>query len=170
MLLAQAVLGDMPSPLAMKALPQILLFPIFLSISLIPVWTFAAFTGFTAITTTFATLLCTEQSFWSEPILPLDCSIHLNKFGDNVIGGGGHHDVLIHHKLQERFPLVIPWDPAREVEDVLMLTHLRDCLCRRGGAGVGSISAIGRWHCPEIVILDILINPQYVVVNISAVL
>jgi hypothetical protein len=54
-----------PSLLAMKALPEIVLFPIVLIISLIPLWNSAAITGFTAITTitTFATFLCKEQSF-----------------------------------------------------------------------------------------------------------
>jgi hypothetical protein len=130
-LLAQAVLGDMPSPLAMKALPQILLFPIVVSlfISLIPPWTFAAFTGFTAITTTtFATLLCKVQSFWSEPIPSLDCSFLFNEHGDDLIGRGSHHGIFVYHELQEWFPLVIPWDHAQVVDDASLLTHLSDCL------------------------------------------
>jgi hypothetical protein len=59
-LLAQAVLGGVPSPVAMKSLQEILLFPLMLIvsliISLIPLWTSATFTGFTI--TTFATLHC----------------------------------------------------------------------------------------------------------------
>jgi len=74
---AQAVVSGMPSPLAMTVRPQILLFSIILIISpvisVIPLWTCAAFNVFTAITTTFATLLCKEQIFWSYPILSLDC-------------------------------------------------------------------------------------------------
>ena len=159
----------MPSPLAMKALPDILLFPIVVSliISLIPPWTFAAFTGFTAITTTFATLLCKGQSFWSEPILSLDCSILFDELGDDLIGGGGHRGVLVHHELQEDFSLFVPWDSAKEVEDVLLLTHLGDCLCR---VRIGSISVSGRWPNAEIVILDFPIDPRCVVVDISTVL
>jgi hypothetical protein len=56
-LLAQAVLGGVPLPLAMKQLPEILLFPIVLIISLIPLWTFADF----APSATIATFLCKEQ-------------------------------------------------------------------------------------------------------------
>jgi hypothetical protein len=50
----------MPSPLAMRALPHIIPFPIVLIISLIisliPFWTFADF----AASTAFATFLCKE--------------------------------------------------------------------------------------------------------------
>ena len=127
----------------MKPLLRILLFPITLIISLIPLWTFAAFTGFTTISTTLATLLCKEQSFWSEPILSFDCSFLFNKLGDDLIRGGGHCGIFVDHELQEAFPLVIPWDPAKEVEDALLLTHLGDCLCRDISVGVGSISAGG---------------------------
>jgi hypothetical protein len=107
-LLAHADLHGVPSPLAMKTLPEIFLIVsliISLIISLIPPWTFAAFTGFTAITTTFATLLCKDQNFWSEPILSLDCSFHFDELGDNLIGRGGHRGVFVHHELQEDFPL-----------------------------------------------------------------
>jgi hypothetical protein len=147
-LLAQAVFGGVPSPMAMTALPEILLFPIVLIISLIisriPLWTSAAFTGLTAITTitTFATLLCKEQGFWSDPIPSLDCSFLFDELGDDLIGRGGHRGVFVHHELQEDFPLVVPWDPAKEVEDVLLLTHLGDCLCR-----VGSVGVSGHWPC-----------------------
>jgi hypothetical protein len=132
-LLAEAVLSGMPSPVAMKALPEILLFVsiiisliISLVISLIPLWKSAAFTGFAAITTTFR---CKEPNFWSEPFRSLDCSFLFDELGDDLIGGGGHHGVFVHHELWEDFPLVVPWDPAKEVEDVLLLTHLADCLC-----------------------------------------
>ena len=92
----------------MKALPEILLFVsliISLIISLIPLWTSATFTGFTAIaTTTFATLLGKEQSFWSEPILSLDCSFLFDELGDDLIGRGGHRGGhrggFVHHELQ----------------------------------------------------------------------
>ena len=165
-LLDQSVLGGVPSPLAMKALLEILLFPIDLIISLIPLWTSAAFTGFTAITT-FATLLCKEQSFWSQPIFSLDCSFLFDELGDYLIGGGGHRGVFVHHELQEDIPLVVPWNSKKEVEDVLLLTHRGDCLCR---VRIGSISVCGRWPSPEIVIFDSPIDPQCVVVDISAVL
>jgi hypothetical protein len=62
-LFAQAVLGGVPWPLAMIALSEVLLFTIVVSliislfIPLIPLWTSAAFTGFTTITTTSATTL-----------------------------------------------------------------------------------------------------------------
>ena len=136
-------------------------------ISLILPWTSAAFTGFTAITaTTFATLLCKEQSFWSEPILSLDCRFHFNELGDDVIGRGGHRDIFVHHELQEDFPLVIPWDSAKEVEDVLLLTHLGDCLCRV----CNGISVSGRWPSSEILNLDCPIDPRCTVVDISTVL
>jgi len=105
-LLAQVVVGGMHLPVAMKALPEILLFPIVLIISpiisLIPLWTSAAFIGFTAITTitTFATLLCKEQGFWSDPNLSLDCSFLFEELGANIIGRGGHRGVFVHHELQ----------------------------------------------------------------------
>jgi len=171
-LLAQVVLGDMPSPLAMKALPQMHRFPIIFSLimSLIPPWTFAAFTSFTAInTTTFATLLCKEQSFWSEPILSLDCSFSFHELGDGLIWRGGHHGVFVHHELQEGLALVVPWDPVKEVEDVFLLTHLGHCLCR---VRIDIIRVSGWWCCQsyaEIVILDFPIDPQCIVVDISAV-
>jgi len=117
MLHAQAVLGDMPTLLTMNACLQILLFPIVVShiISLIPAWTFAASTGFTAISTitTAANLLCKEQSFWSEPILSLDCSFYFDKLGDDLIGRGGHRGVFANQELQEDFPLVVPSDPPK---------------------------------------------------------
>jgi len=65
---------------------------------------------------------------------------------------GGHHGGFVHHDLQEDFPLIIPWDSAKEVEDVFLLTHLGDCLCIN--IGVSSVSVIGCWSCTEIVILD----------------
>jgi len=165
--LAQAVLCDMPSPLAMNALPQILLFPIVVSLMISPIslWTFATFTGFTI--TTFAILLCKEHSFWSGPILSLDCSFLRDELGDNLIRRGGHRGIFVNHELQEDFPLVVPWDPAAEVEDVLSLTDLGDCLCR---VYVSSISVSGRWPGAEIVILDLPIDPRCVVVDISAAL
>jgi hypothetical protein len=169
-LLAQAVLGGMPSPLAMKALPDILLF-VSLIISLIPLWTSASLTGFTAITTTtIATLLCKVQSFWSEPLLSLDCSFLCDELGDDLIGRGGHFGVFVHRELQEDFPLVVPWDSAKAVQDVLLLAHLGDCFCRVHN---GSISVTRRWwsrSCAEILIFDVLIDPRCVVVDISAVL
>ena len=145
----------------MKALPEILRFPIVLIISLIlcliPVWTCAASTGFTAITTitTFRTLLCKEQSFWSEPIRSLDCSFLFNELVKNLIWHGGHHGVFVQHELQEAFPLVVPWDSEKEVEDVLLLTHLGDCLCR---VHIG-ISVSGLWPSAEIGILDFPMDP-----------
>ena len=177
MLLAQVVVSDMPSPLVMKALPKILIFPIVLIITLIislnPIWTFAAFTGFTAVTTTFATLLCKGQMFRSEPILAIDCRFYVDERGDGLIGGGGHHGVCVHHELQEDCSLVVPWDPAKEVDDVLLLTHLGNCLCIPIGVGVGSIRDGSSCFCPfcaEIVMIDFPIDPQSVVVDISAVL
>ena len=125
----------MPLPLAMKALLDILLFPIIVSpmisltISLIPLRTSAEFTSFSAIATTFAIFFCKVQSFWSEPILSLDCSVHFDELGDDLIGRGGHRVVFVHHYLLEDFPLVIPWDSLKEVEDVFLLTHLGNCLC-----------------------------------------
>jgi len=178
-LLAQSLLRYMTSQLAMTALPQILPFPIVLIISLmiypIPLWTSAPFNGFTAITTitTFATLLCKEQSFRSEPIHSLDCSLISDKLGDNLIGGGGHCGVFVYLEAQEEFTLVVSWDSAKEAHDVLLLTYLGDWLWIHIGVPVGSISAIGRcccWSCEEIVILDFLIDLQYVVVDISVVL
>jgi hypothetical protein len=154
-LLAQAVLGGMPSPLAMKALPEILLFPLVL------LWTSAAFTGFTAITTTF---LCKEQSFWSEPYPSHDCSLVLDELGDDLIGGGCHRGVIVHHEHQEDFPLVVRWDSAKEVEAVLLLTDLGEYLCS------DCISVNGLWPSAEIVICDFLNDSQCVVVDISAVL
>ena len=136
----------------MKAPPDILLFPIVLIIPLIPLWTFADFASSAA----FATLLCKEQNFWSEPILSLDCSFLFDELGDDLIGCGSHCGVVDDHELQEDFPLVVPWDPAKEVEDVLLLTHLGDCHYRR--IGVGSISVSRRWPCAEIVIFDFPID------------
>jgi hypothetical protein len=87
MLLAQAGLGGVPSPLAMKARSEILLFPIVVIISLIPYWTSASFAASTAITTTTpsATLVCKEQSFGSKPNHSLDCSFLFDELGDELI-------------------------------------------------------------------------------------
>jgi hypothetical protein len=78
----------MPSLLAMEALPEILLLVsliISLIISLVPLWTFADFADSAAS----AFFLCKEQSFWSKPILSLDCGFRLNELGDDLIGRGG---------------------------------------------------------------------------------
>jgi hypothetical protein len=119
----------MPSPLAMKALPEILLFPIVLIISLIisliPLWTSDDF----AASAASATFLCKEQSLLSEPILSLDCSFLFDELGDDLIGCGSHRGVFVHHDLPEDSPLIVLWDPAKMVKDVLLLTHLGDCLC-----------------------------------------
>jgi hypothetical protein len=88
----------MPSALAIKALLQILLFSIIVSLNislinpLAPRWNSADFTGFTAITTisTSATLLCKARSIWSEPILFVDCSFLFDELGDNSIWCGGY--------------------------------------------------------------------------------
>jgi hypothetical protein len=56
---------------------------------------------------------------------------------------------------------------------VFLLTHFGDCLCIRIGVGVGSLSASGQCccrSCTEIVILDFLIDPRCVIVDISAAL
>ena len=169
-LFAQSVLGGMLSLLAMKALPEILLFPIVLMfsliISLILLWTSGAFTGFTAITT-FSTLLCKEQSLWSEPIFSLDCSFLFDELGDYLIGVGSHRGMFINHELRDDFPLVVPWDSVRQVQDVLLLTHHGDCLCR---VRIGSSSVSGRWPSTEIVILDFPIDSRCVIVDLSTVL
>jgi len=113
-----------------------------------------------------------EQSFWSEPILSVDCSILFDELCDDLIDGGSHRSVFVHHELHEDIPLVVPWDSAREVEDLFLLTHRGDCLCRLR-MSVGSISASGRWcyrSCTEIVILDFPMYLQYVLVDVSAVL
>jgi hypothetical protein len=104
-LFAEAVLGDMTLLLAMKALVQILLFPIILIISLFSLisrWTFLAFTGFTTIITitTFATLLLTEQSFWREPSLSLDRHFLFNELGDDLIGHGSHCGIFVNSEVQ----------------------------------------------------------------------
>ena len=114
-----------------------------------------------------------KQSFWSEPILSPDCSLLFNELGDNLLRRGGHSTVFVHHEIQEDFPLIIRWDPSKEVEDVLLLTHLGDCLWIHVGLGVGSISASGQCHslsCAEIVFLDFPIDPRCILVDISAVL
>jgi hypothetical protein len=67
---------------------------------------------------------------------------------------------------RKNFPLLVPWDSAKKVEDVLLLTDLGDCVC----SVRISISVGARWTCAEIVILDVPIDPQCVIVNISAVL
>jgi hypothetical protein len=155
-LLAQAVFGGIPSPLAMKAIAEILLFPIVPIISLIPHLTSAAFTGFTVSTTTIATLLCNEQSFCSEPILSLDCSVIFDELGDDLIGCGGDRRVVFHHELQSDFPLVIPWNSVKVVENVLLLTYLGEGLYT--SLCVSSVGVIGRSPWAEIVILDIPID------------
>jgi hypothetical protein len=166
-LFAQAVLGDMTLPLAMKALVQILLFPIILIISLIPPWTFAASTSFTAITTTtFATCLCKEQSLQSEPILSRDCSFLLNKVCDDFVWRGGDGGAVVHHELQKDIPFAVPWDSTKEVDHVFRRTNLGMCLCI--GMGVGSVSVIGRYPFAEIGILALPIHPRCVLVYISA--
>jgi hypothetical protein len=154
----------MCSLLAMKALPEILRFPLVLIISLIPLWTFAACTGFTAITTNFATHLCKEQSFWSEPILSLDFSFFFDKLRDDLIWRGHHCGVFVHHELQDDFPFVVPWDSAKEIEDVLLLTQFGDYLSSF------CISVSRQWRSTQIVIVAFPIDPRCIVVDISAVL
>ena len=132
-----------------------------LIISLIPPWTFAAFTGFTAITTTF---LCKEQSFWSESFPSHNCRFLFNERVDDLIGVDGHRCVFVHHELQEHVPLVVPWDPAKKVEDVFLLAALHDCLCSV------RISVSGRWPRAENIILDFPIDPRCLIVDISTVL
>jgi len=160
--------------MAMEALPQILLSPIVLIISLdiclIPLWTFAAFTGFTAIATTFATRLCKVQSFWSEPILSLHCRFHFDKLGGNLIGGGSHRHIFVPYDLKEDIPLVVPWDSMKEVDTVLLPTHDGDCLCICVIVSLGRISASGQRPCAEIAILECPIDLRYIVVDMSAVL
>jgi hypothetical protein len=155
--------------LALKALPEILLFPIVLIISLIPLWTSAIF----AASAAFATFLCKNQSFWREPTLSLDRRFLFNELGDNIIGRGCHRGVFVHHESLEDIPLVISWDSTKEVQDVILLTHLNDCLGICVGVDVGSISPSGQQccrFCAEIVILDIPIDQRCVIVDISAVL
>ena len=167
--LAQAILGDMPSPFVKKALPLIIVFPIVLIIFFVPHWTVAASSAFTA----FATLLCKERSFWREPILSVDCSFPVDELGDDLIRCGGHCGIIVRHELQEDFPLVVPWDATGEIEDVLLCTYLGDCLCICVGVGVSSVSASGRCCCrywAEIVIIDCPINLHCIGVDISAVL
>jgi len=113
-----------------------------------------------------STHLCKEQSFWREPILSLECSFHFDGLGDDLIWRGSHRGVFVLHQPQEDFPLVIPWDPTKEVGDVFLLSNLGDWLCR---VRIG-ISFSGRWHSAEIVILDFPIDPRCIVVDISAVL
>jgi len=157
---AQAVLGDMPSPPAMKAHPLILLFLIIHIISLIPLWAFAAFAATTS-------LLCKAQDLWSEPIRSLDWSILLNVLGDDLIWRGGYPGVYVPHELKEDIPLIVSWDSMKEVEDVLLVTHLGDCHC---SVHIGSISVSGQWPCALILIVDFPINPRCVVVDNSTVL
>jgi hypothetical protein len=86
-LLAQAVPGGVPLPLAMIALPEMLLFPIDVSLiisliySLVPLWTSANF----AASGASATFLCKELKVWSEPILSLDSSFLFDELGDDLI-------------------------------------------------------------------------------------
>jgi len=156
----------MPSLLSMKTLQQIPLFAnvVTLITSLISLLTFADF----AVSAAFPTFLCKMQSFWSEPILSVDGGILLDELGDDLIGHGGHRGVLVHRELQEDFPLVVPWDRTKELDNVFLLTHLGYCLCI--GIDVGCVSVSGRWPCVEIVILDFPIDPRSIIVNISAVL
>jgi hypothetical protein len=152
----------------MIALPGILPFPIVVSliisliISLIPLWTFADF----AASAPADTFLFKGQSIWSEPIISLDCSFLFDKLSDDLIRRGGHHGVFDHLELQADFQLVVPWDSAKEVEEVLLLSHSGDCLYSvRIGISVGD-----RWPCSQIVILDSPIDPRCLIVDISAVL
>jgi hypothetical protein len=75
-LIARAVLSEVPLLLAMKAHPEIHLFPIIVTlmishiIYLIPLSTFANITA-TAASPTF---VLKEQSFYSEPIRSLGCN------------------------------------------------------------------------------------------------
>jgi hypothetical protein len=171
-LLTHAVVSGMSSPLANKALPETLLVSfvliISLIISLIHLWTCADFDTSAAS----ATFLCTDQSFWNEPIHSLDCSCVFDEFGDDLIGRGGHCGIFVHHELQEDFPLVVPWDSTKEVEDVLLHIHLGDCLCFRIGVGVSNIRASSQccyWSGEEIPILDFPIDWQGIVADISVV-
>jgi len=98
-----------------------------------------------------------------------DCSFLFDELGDDFIERGGHRGVFVHHELLKDFPLVIPWDPAKEVENVFLLTHLGDCLC----TVLLGICVSGRWccrSCTEILILDFPIDPRCVIVDIYAVL
>jgi hypothetical protein len=64
---------------------------------------------------------------------------------------------------------VTPWDPAKEVEDIVLLTNVGDY---RFGVRIG-ISVSGRWccrFCAEIILLDCLIDPRCILVDISTVL
>ena len=94
----------MPSPLAMKVLPQIPLFRIVLIFSLAGNFLF-------------------------------------DQLGDDLLRCGGHRGTVLHRELQEDFPLIVSWDPAQEVDDVLLLTHLGDSHCR---VCISSISVSGR--------------------------
>jgi hypothetical protein len=163
----------MPSLLAMKALPEILPFvshiiSLIISriISLIPLWTFADFTASAAS----ATFRYKEQCFWSGPILPLEYCFLFDELGDDFIGRGGHHGVFVHHELQEDFQPVIPEDSVKELQDVLFLTQLDDCLCRVRFASIRITGRWGRRSCAEIVVVDFPIDPQCVIVDMSAVL
>lgn len=98
-------------------------------ISLIPLWTFASFTGFPGFTTN-ATCLCKEQFIWSNVSVSLHCSSLFDKLLEDVIGCGGHCAIFVDHQLQEDYPLIVPWDPTKEVERVLLLAHLGDFLGR----------------------------------------
>jgi hypothetical protein len=59
-------------------------------------------------------------------------------FGVAVIGC-----VLVPHELEEDIAVVIPCDPAKEVEEMFFLTHLGDCPCIR--LCVGSVVVIRGW-------------------------
>jgi len=100
-LLAHAVLGGVDSALRMRALSQILPFPVIVSLIIcrFAPWTVAASTGYTAITnrSTFATLHCNEPSWWSKPILSLHGNFLLDELGDNLIGRGVHRGICVHH-------------------------------------------------------------------------
>jgi len=164
MMLASVNFCNMPSPVATNVLPLICLFPIILIISLILLWTFPAFTA-------FATLLCKEQSFWREPILNLCCSYYFNNLGDDLIWHDLHCGFVVHHKHQAVFPLLVSWDPAKEVEDVLLLMHSGQCPSIRIGVCSSIVgSACCCWSWVEIVTLDVLIDLACTLVNITGIL
>jgi hypothetical protein len=169
-LLAQAVLSIIPLPLAVKPLLEILLFPIGVSlissviISLVPLWTFANF----AHTATSGIFLWEQQSFWSTPNPSLDCRFVFEEFVDDLVMGGGYPGFFVQHELQKDCPVVVSGDAAKVVEDVLLLTHLGDCLWVH--IGVGCISISGHWPWAESMIIDFPIDSRRVDIDISAVL
>jgi hypothetical protein len=159
----------MPMPLATKELPEILLFPIVVSliisviISLIPLWMFANF----ATSASSANFLCKEQSCGREPVQFLDYSVLFDELGDHIIRRGGHHGVFVRHVLQENSRLVIRYGPAQEIEGVLLLTQLGDWYF---GVHVRSIRVSGRWTIVQILILDVPSNLRWVVIDPSEVM